>query len=102
MREYILRVVYPSLSSEVHVFKIKSGRLHLDMRYISSPDISGARWENPGGGWFSPGSDVDQGRVGSESDQQTGRLNSRNWLLAFSEGGPVWCHPQQHQIVESM
>ena len=29
------------------------------MRYISWPDNSGACWENPGGGWFSPpGSDV--------------------------------------------
>ena len=68
---------------------IKCVGLHLDMRYLSWPDISGACWEIPGGGWFSPpGSDVgtDQARVGSESDQQTGRHNSRNWLLAFSVG----------------
>ena len=85
---------------------IKCVGLHLDMRYQSWPDISGACWEIPGGGWFSPpGSDVgtDQARVGSESDQQTGRHNSRNWLLAFSVGAPpVWRHPQQHQIVESI
>ena len=41
----------------------------------------------------------DQGRVGSESDQQTGRHNSRNWLLAFSVGALSGATPNNIKLL---